>query len=222
MPALISDRWRIAAAAAIAMSVLFVAVLGVRLHDAGPTAFDVWALRHSVSAIGSGDASALLHFSEPAVSLSVIVVVAALAAVARRWRLVVLAAIGPALAVVLTEYVLKPVIDRYLVQPGVPLAVLRAAYSGAFPSGHETGVASAAVLTLVAVGQLRVGVAARAAIAAVLAAWAGVAALGLIRNFFHYATDTVGALGVSVAVVLGGAWAIDAAVPAVGRRRQLT
>jgi len=222
MPALISERWRSAAAAAIALSVLVVAVLGVRLHDAGATSFDAWVLRRSMSSIGSGGARTLLDFSKPAVSLGVIVLVAALAAVARQWRLVLLAAAGPGIAVVLTEYVLKPLIDRYLVHPGLSVAVLRADFSGAFPSGHETGVASAAVLVFVAAGQLRVSAAARVAIAAVLAVWTGVAALGLTRNYYHYATDTVGALGVAVAVVLGGAWVIDAAVPALVRRRQLT
>ena len=222
MPALISDRWRAAAASVIGLSALVVAFLGVRLHAAGATSFDAWALRRSVTAIGSRGAGALLRFSEPAVSLSVIVLVAALAAVARRWRLVVLAALGPAAAVVVTEYVLKPLIDRYLFHPGIPVPVLQADYSGAFPSGHETGVASAAVLAFVAVGQLRVSAAARAALTAVLAAWTALAALGLPRSYYHYATDTVGALGVAVVVVLGGAWAIDAAVPALVRRRQLT
>jgi undecaprenyl-diphosphatase len=132
-----------------------------------------------------------------------------------------LAALAPAAAVVVTEYVLKPIVDRYLYQPGVPVAVLRSTYSGAFPSGHETGVASAALLVLVGLGQLRLGRAARAGAVAVLAGWTALAALGLISSYFHYATDTAGALGVAVVVVLGGAWAIDASVPALARRREL-
>ena len=222
MPALISERWRTAAAAAIALSVLAVVLLGIRLHDQGGTAIDAWALRRSIAAIGAGGARALLGFSEPAVSLAVIVVVAVLGALARRWRLVALAVLGPAVAVVLTEYVLKPIIDRYMFERGIPVPVLRMAYSGAFPSGHETGVASAALLALVAAGQLRLGSAARSALVAVLLAWTALAALGLIRNYVHYATDTAGALGVAIVVVLGGAALIDAAAPALVRRRQLT
>jgi len=220
VPALIAERLRAATVAVIAVSVLVVAGMGTWLHRAGATSFDVWAFHRSVSAIGAGAAARLLWFSEPALSLTVIVLVAGLAAVARRWRLVALAAVGPALAVVLTEDVLKPLIDRYLFQPGVPIALLRAG-GGAFPSGHETGVASAAVLALVAVGQIRLGGAARPVAVAVLTAWPALAALGLVRNYYHYATDTIGALGVSAAVVLGAAMTIDAAVPALVRPRQL-
>jgi undecaprenyl-diphosphatase len=221
VPALISERWRGATLVATVGAALLVVVLSGWLHGAGRTSFDTWALRRSTAAIGTGGAHALSWISKPVLSLSVIALIGVLAAVGRRWRLVVLVAVAPALAVVLTEYVLKPLVDRYLFAPGVPIAVLRS-YGGAFPSGHETGVVAAAVLALVALGQLRLSGAARAAVVAVLTGWTALGALGLVRNYYHYATDTIGALGVAAAVVLGSALTIDAAVPALARRPQLT
>jgi undecaprenyl-diphosphatase len=41
-------------------------------------------------------------------------------------------------------------------------------------------------------------------------AWTFVAAFGLVRNLYHYPLDTLGAVGVAVAVVPGAALAIDA------------
>jgi uncharacterized membrane protein len=39
--------------------------------------------------------------------------------------------------------------------------------------------------------------------------WALVAAIGLVRNFWHYATDTIGAMFLAVVVVVGLALLID-------------
>jgi hypothetical protein len=59
---------------------------------------------------------------------------------------------------------------------------------------------------------------ARAAVVAVLAVWVVLAAAGLVRNAFHYATDTVGALLLCTAVVPAVALAIDAVSAAINRR----
>jgi hypothetical protein len=63
----------------------------------------------------------------------------------------------------------------------------------------------------------------------VLAVWVLVAALGLIRNLWHYATDTIGSMLLSVTIVSTLALAIDDHGEAVVRRlrqrlrqRQLT
>ena len=55
-----------------------------------------------------------------------------------------------------------------------------------------------------------------------------VAAIGLVRNFWHYATDTIGAMLLATVVVLGAAFIIDTYGATVMRRlrpatdRQLT
>ena len=222
MPALISERWRRAVLLVAAVAAFGLAGLILVVHRSGATSFDTWALKRATSLVGYGAGGDLLRLSDPGVSASVIVLIAVLAAVARRWRLVVLAALAPGAAVLITEGVLKPLVGRYMEVPGLPAAASRALYSGAFPSGHETGVASAAVLAAVAIARLPAGRAVRLIAAGVLVVWTALAALGLVRNFYHYATDTLGAVGVALVVVLGGALAIDAATPALIRRRQLT
>lgn len=110
-----------------------------------------------------------------------------------------LAVIGPLLAMITTSLVLKPLIDR--------------TRSGAlaFPSGHTTAVGSMAV----AAGTLLLGWTvvprvlrwAGAGVLAVLVVAVGTAMVG---RGYHYPTDTVGAVGVALAVVLLLALAIDA------------
>jgi PAP2 superfamily protein len=206
---LIAAPWRPGAIVVIVLGAALTAWLSVLSYHAASTAFDDWALRSSAVHLGPRAARFLSQFSEPGLSLGVIVIVALGAALARHWRLFALAAVAPGLSIVLTEYVLKPAIDRYVYLPGIPQETLQRFYSGAFPSGHETGVASAALLVLVAFGQLRLPAAARAAIVAGLASWLALAAAGLVRNAYHYATDTIGSVGLSAAVVLGTAMVID-------------
>lgn len=226
-PPLITARWRAAGYVLLAVAALVAGGLALWLHQAARTSFDDWALSRSQAHIGPSGGRFLLHFSEPALSGGVIVLVAAGAALARRWTLLALAATGPLLAVVVTEYLLKPATGRYMYQPGVSERVLQEIFSGAYPSGHETGVAAAALLVFLAAGQLPLRPVARTALLAGLLGWVAIAALGLVRNDYHYATDTVGAVGVAAAVVLALALLIDAIAPAVmGRRldvrRQLT
>lgn len=225
-PPLIAARRRAITVVAIALAVAVTGWLAVLAYHAGSTSFDTWALRTSLRHIGSGGAAVLLAVSEPAVSFGVIVVVVGVAALVRRWDVVAFAALGPALAVLVTEQVLKPLIGR-LIGVNVIAGDLTNAYVGAFPSGHETGVTSAALVVLVALGQVRLRPAVRRGIVGVLIGWVLLAALGLVRNFYHYATDTVGGIGVSVAAVLGVALAVDQWYAPVtdrlgARRRQLT
>jgi PAP2 superfamily len=222
-PPLVSARWRPGALGAVVLAVGLTAWLSVLTYDAASTRFDDWALRKSLAHLGADAAGFLLDLSEPRLTFGIIALVALGAVLARHWPLLILSATGPGLAIVATEYVLKPVIGRYVELPGVPQATLQQMFSGTFPSGHETGVASAAVLVLVAFGQLRLHAVARATVFLALVAWLVLAAAGLVRNFYHYATDTIGSVGVSVAVVLGAAMAIDvvhAAIAARGGRRR--
>lgn len=106
---------------------------------------------------------------------------------------------GPPTAMITTSLVLKPLVER---TRGGELA---------FPSGHTTSVASIAV----ACGVLVLGLPALPRALRLLAV-AGLAALvvavgvSLVVRGLHYPTDTLGALGVAVAVVLGVALVVDA------------
>jgi undecaprenyl-diphosphatase len=208
---LVPPRWRSRALGVVALGFAVTAGLGIFLHDTGDTAFDRWGLVEVSTFVGRGLARVLLALSAPLVSLAVIVAVAVAAAVGHRWRLVVLAVVGPGLGVVLTEYVLKPLVGRYLAVPDVPLSVLKSTYAAAYPSGHETGVATAAVLVVVAASQLPLRVLARVAVVAGAFLWIVLAGLGLVGNGYHYPLDTVGAVGVALAVVPGVALLVDAA-----------
>jgi undecaprenyl-diphosphatase len=218
---LVSRRWRGPAAVVAVLCAVATISFGIALHGGMRTGFDDWAFRtlDGHGAWQGRDAS--LGPSEPAVSFTVITIVAVAAALTRRWRLVALSVAGPVIAVVLTEYVVKPAVHRVMAVP-VPGWSM---YTGttAYPSGHETGVASAAALVLVAVGQVAVRPGVRAAVVAALVGWVAVAAAGLVRNGYHYATDTFGAAGLSFAVVVGVAMAVDTAGSRVRpRERQLT
>jgi membrane-associated phospholipid phosphatase len=216
---LVPARYRGGAWLLVALAAVATAVLGGLLYDASATSFDRWALRRSVADIGADGARFLLHCSDPALTFGVVVVVAVAALLARRWPLFALAAVGPGAAVLLTEQVLKPLIGRYMTRPWLDPELARQLYSGSFPSGHETGVASAAALVCIAAGQLRLRPPVRVGVVGVLAGWTVLAALGLVRNSYHYATDTFGAVGVSVIVMVGGALLLDLATAAVGNRR---
>jgi membrane-associated phospholipid phosphatase len=205
---LISRTWRVPAAvlciAAAAVLTTFVLTFGHR----GSTRFDTWAFEELYAHVSTGAAGTLLGFSTPQIGISLAALAALVAALVRRWDVAALAALGPTVTVVVTEFVLKPTLGRALVIDGVGV-------TGVFPSGHESVVASTACVLAVVVWQLPMGRGVRAVVLTMLGAWTVLAALGLVRNFWHYATDTIGAACLSVAVVLGMALAIDAVA---GRR----
>jgi membrane-associated phospholipid phosphatase len=117
----------------------------------------------------------------------------------RRWSAVALAMIGPSLAAMVTELVLKPLVGRR--------------YEGelAFPSGHTTGVVAVAVVIAVILADARwpprAAVRRGLAVAAAVPAVASMAALVALRR--HYATDTIGGAAVAVAVVTTLAFGLD-------------
>src|SRR3954452_15939287 len=119
-PPLVSARWRPATLVAILSAVMLTAWLCVVMHDATSTAFDDWVLRKLVAGLGAGTARLLLDLSRPGLSLGIVVLVGLGAALARHWPLVLLSAAGPGLALVITEYVLKPAVGRYVILPGLP------------------------------------------------------------------------------------------------------
>src|SRR4051794_11546088 len=115
-PPLITARWRPAVYVVLAAAVLVAGGLALWLHHSASTSFDDWAVRRSQAHIGPSGARFLLHVSEPALSGGVILLVAAGAALARRWALLTFAVTAPLLAIVITEYLLKPATGRYMYQ----------------------------------------------------------------------------------------------------------
>jgi undecaprenyl-diphosphatase len=199
--ALITDAWRRRLLWASALAVVLVAALAVVVHRS-TTSFDTWMFRELYLHLGTGAAATLLEFSTPALSIGLLGMVVVFAALLRRWDVAALAVLGPALAVVVTKYVLKPSIGR-------PLTIGEFSVRGVFPSGHETAVASTALVLLIVACRMPLRARARSAVIGVLAVWPLLAAIGLVRNFWHYATDTIGGIGVSVAVVSAVALVID-------------
>jgi membrane-associated phospholipid phosphatase len=134
---------------------------------------------------------------------SVVLVCAALVGLfllMRRPRLALLAAVGPAVAAALAEFVLKPLIGR------------RMDDALSFPSGHTTGVVAIAVVVAVAMlgpQHPRWPVVARWAVCVAALAGAALVATALVGAGYHYATDTLGGLCVAVGAVLSVGMLID-------------
>jgi undecaprenyl-diphosphatase len=186
-----------------------VAAIGVAVHDRGTTTeFDTWASRPIFAHIGEHGRVILLALSSPLITMGALAVIAVLAAVSRRWSLVTLAVVGPAVAVVVTEYVLKPIVHRHI-------------YGGpggyAYPSGHETGLVSLIVVLFVLLPSAQLGRGLTALVAAMLTVWAALGAVGLVRGHYHFPADTIGGIGVAVACVLGAALVIDLVVARADR-----
>jgi membrane-associated phospholipid phosphatase len=153
-----------------------------------------------------------LHLTDPPFVVALLGSVAIIGSALRRWDVTALAVFAPGLAVVLTEQVLKPVVHRSAIGP---VHTVETAGVFAFPSGHETGIASlVAVLGLLLLGST-VRPARKIAGLAVLSAVLVAAAGALVGLSFHYATDTIGAIGVAIAATVGVALVIDRVSAAV-------
>lgn len=201
-PALIDGARRGRAAAIVTGAAAALLALAVAVHGGtGGTGFD----RHVDAWFGAhvGYSTALWFAdlgSEPVVLPLVAAAVAACVAL-RSARGAVLAVVGPLLAAGLTEYVLKPIVDRRLY-----------GYY-AFPSGHTAGFASVMLVVVIVLlgparGVLRTPVRRGGITAAALLALSCM--LGLIAAQFHYATDVIGGLFLVLASVIGVALAVDA------------
>ena len=118
----------------------------------------------------------------------------------RRFRGIALTVLGPTLAIVITEYVLKPAVDRRL------LGYVT------YPSGHSTGVFSVAtVIAVLLVGdKWRSWAVARIAAVVLMFAVCVLVAISLVAAGYHVPTDTVGGACVAISTVLLLAVLIDA------------
>jgi undecaprenyl-diphosphatase len=188
-------------------------------HSHGVNQFDLRAYHRIVETFGPRLLRWSLKITTPGLIAGVIGAALVAALLRQRHRLAVVAAVGPALAVALNEWVWKPLVGRFYAMPGVSVAY----GSYAYPSGHQTGVASATALLTLAVFVCVRSVAWRAvAVGAALGADA-VAAIALIGNRYHFATDTIGAIALASAEVLGVALLVDVGFdrlnPMIGRSR---
>ena len=184
---------------------LCVAVVAVKVRSRpGPLHVDATGLRYLGSPTVAGrlapyhlarlDGPDVLHhlvwFGSPrGVASAVLVLV--VTALAWHDRLAAAVAVaGPLAAELLTEQVLKPLIDRTGPTGG-----------NFFPSGHATGVAALATAALFVLGR---NAGRRWALVAlpVLGAWVTGVAVALVQLHYHYFTDVIGGAAVGIATVL--------------------
>lgn len=195
---------------------LVAVALAVVVWHGTTTAFDTWAFRRAYLDFPppqSWGRRFWLLFSEPAVSFLVPGAVALWGVATRRWNVLALAVLGPAAALGLTEVLGKPLVGR-AIGPGVLQGSSIGTLHGSYPSGHETGLVAWLVLVLLVLLRQPVGRRVRLVALTVAIVWALAGALGLTVNYYHYATDTLGAVGLATAAVLGVALAIDRWLPA--------
>lgn len=192
-------------AAALAI-VCWAALLGMALwvrdtrDPMGPDEpFARWLYAHTGSAVQH----ATLAFTDPLLTVGGCAAVTVCALLVRRWNLAVLASVGPLVGLGLESYVLKPSIDRRF--------GISAEQGYAFPSGHETGLTSLTTLLVVVLltSGARRGV--KLGLSAVAVLWTLLGAVGLVRNGYHYVTDTFGGIALGVGVMLSLALLLDAA-----------
>ena len=140
----------------------------------------------------------LLHVADLPVVATVLAVVVVTALLRRRFDVAALAAIGPLATILLTELVLKPLVRR------------RYDYVLSYPSGHTVGtVSECVVLGVILLGATGLPLVLRVALGVLLAAVCGIVMLALIVDGFHYFTDTVAGLSLSVGVVTLVALGVD-------------
>lgn len=183
--------------AAVAFAALAVHVSG----SSGPAGLDLGVdrivARHTT--FGTSWAEWATLVGAPATVVVVACVLAAAALLRRRYRLAVLAVVGPGLTGVATT-ALKPVVGRTIGGEGF-----------AFPSGHTGG--ATAIGLVVAITLLATARPGRAAALTTVACCAvvlgGTAAVGMVVERAHYPTDTVGGFAVAVVLVLGTALVLD-------------
>lgn len=137
----------------------------------------------------SGQMPVFLAFGLPMAAAGFALGVALFAGARGDWRAAVLSLTGPLLALLLTEMVAKPLVDR------------RSGGALAYPSGHATVAAAVAVLALVLLQ--RWGGWHALLVAGPLAVLVPVlTGLLLVRAGWHYPTDILGGTAVGAATVL--------------------
>lgn len=186
-----------------------VVVLGLRLQSIkGPVRVDVAAsseiAQHrstsgNVAHLGS---RSLIKLGDEIPVMIAMGALALWAATRRDGRGMIVALVGPAAAITITEYVLKPLIDRQTTGGAL-----------SYPSGHVTAVVAVAAAALLLVYRYEGARIALLWSPVALGAVAAVAfAVVLLR--WHYITDSIAGIGLGLGVVLLVAGSVDAARPA--------
>jgi undecaprenyl-diphosphatase len=200
---LLTRRARWWAAVVAVLLAAFVLAMGVAFAgDRTATRFDIRVMLHLYS--WYPDRHAVAHRvadvgGAPAMA-GVTIVLAVVLYATQRYRAALLAVLGPLVATGLTEWVLKPTVDRRI------LGYVT------YPSGHSTGAFSVAtVLAIVLLGGgARPRLTARVLASVVVFAIACLVAVSLVVAGYHVPTDTLGGAGLGVATVLALALLIDA------------
>ena len=142
---------------------------------------------------------------------TVICVVLVLSCLAlRRPRGAVLFTVAVPVAIVTTEYLLKPLFGRKL------------GFGLSFPSGHESVVSTmafGAILVLTGPARPALPAALRWLLAAVAAAAIIALAPALVAIHYHYFTDTIGGAAIGLGTVLATALSLDAVMARLARTR---
>lgn len=205
---LIAGRWRGPVVGVAFVGLVVLVALASVVYQGRSTSFDNWVFHRFYTAIGWSTAHFLLDLSTPTASIVVLALLVVAAGWRGRWNVAGLAVLGPLVAVGIAEFVAKPIVGRVLhpsaINDRLPLSI-----RSVYPSGHETTVAATAFVLLIVVCRLPIRRPLRATAVTVLVAWTIACAVGLIRNFWHYPTDTIGAVALAAAVVGPVALAID-------------
>jgi undecaprenyl-diphosphatase len=180
-------------------------VLGWRVDgtDQGGTVDD--AVEHAVKTVvpmGRGVSRALGEFvadlGSPVTTTLLMIAAAVFAYLRCGPRALALVLVGPPIAMILQSTILKPLIGR---TRGDELA---------FPSGHTTSVTSIAVALAVIVLSIPLTQAWRRGLLTTFVVVPVAVAVCLVGRDYHYPTDTVGAVGLCLAVVPLAAVILDA------------
>jgi membrane-associated phospholipid phosphatase len=188
----------------IAIALIVFTALGVGL--AGRTHLTTFDLRWDarVERLFGGHERLAVHLANlggPLAAGLASIAIAVIALVLRRPRAVVLAALAAPVAAGLTDWVLKPLVDR------APFGTYT------YPSGHSaTAFALATVVVLLVLDDTngRLARPMRVTVALAVLAVTCVVPLGLVAAGYHFVTDTFGGISVGIAVGLLLALAIDA------------
>lgn len=188
-----------------AVLVAISALLAWRLHGSvGPTRIDERIADRVIPRDAGGgfedrkDLRRIVEFASPEVLVVGLLGLVAVALQHRDRRAAVVIIAGPAIAALLAELVLKPLVDR--TTPG-------GSYS--FPSGSATGFAAACTAVVLVVYRLK----REWTMPALVLGGAAAAAMGfaVVALSWHYATDALAGCAIGCAVVMLAA-AVDGAV----------
>lgn len=202
MDLLVPIRLRYPAAMIALLCVIIVAGLGAWFHQrSSPAGVDRFVAHwvHQVAGQHVGLMEQVIRIGDPLSVAALVVGLALGTAALGRWRMVLLAVVGPTAAVLVTELLLKPMVGR-------------TRYGQlAFPSGHTTGPAAVATVVLVLfLGGAWLTSPMVKAMLTLLGFGVSVAvSVALVGRNWHYATDTLGGICVAVASVLVVALVID-------------